>query len=178
MSGSVLSVALSARHTFSKIQQARIEVVADRGVRGDAHFGVTVKHRSRVGKNAQAPNLRQVHLMPVEILEQIGAVVPLIKPGDIGENILTKGVDLLSLGWGTRLSIGRAVLEVTRLRNPCHQLDKLAPGLRRALAPKSEDGGIDRLAGVMAIVVTGGHIVPDDTIHITSPSIHTPLEVV
>ena len=178
MSGSVLSVALSARHTFSKTPQARIEVVADRGVRGDAHFGVTVKHRSRVGKNAQAPNLRQVHLMPVEILEQIGAAGYPIKPGDTGENVLTTGVDLLSLGRGTRLSIGGAVLEVTGMRNPCHQLDKFAPGLRRALAPKREDGGIDRLAGVMAIVVTGGHIAPGDTIQIRTPPIHTPLEVV
>ena len=178
MSSSVLSVALSARHTFSKTPQARIEVVADRGVRGDAHFGATVKHRSRVGKNAQAPNLRQVHLMPVEILEQIGIADHLIKPGDIGENILTKGVDLLSLGRGTRLMIGGATLEVTGLRNPCHQLDKFSPGLRRALAPKREGGGVDRLAGVMAIVITGGHIAPGDTIQIATPPTHTPLEVV
>ena len=98
----------------------------------------------------------------------------------MGENVTTRGVDLLALGTGARLRLGaEAVLEVTGLRNPCRQLDGLAPGLMAATLDRDPDGRLVRRAGVMAIVVRGGDVRPGDPIEVepaTGP--HRPLEPV
>ena len=178
MSARVLALSLSPTHTFSKSPQQRLKLVAEHGVEGDAHFGVTVKHRSRVAKNPDAPNLRQVHLIHQEMLDRVASSGLDLKPGDIGENILTAGVDLLALSRGARLQMGSAEVEVTGLRNPCLQLDNFKPGLRRAFLQKRANGEIIRLAGVMAIVAKTGEVSLDDLSKVTSPTTHTPLEVV
>ena len=155
----------------------RITLVAGIGVAGDAHAGVTVRHRSRLAIDPAAPNLRQVHLLHAELLEGLTAQGFALAPGQVGENILTRGLNLLALPAGTRLRLGLdAVVELTGLRNPCSQLDRFQRGLTQAMIGRDADGKIIRKAGIMAIVVDSGDVVPDDTITIIlPPPPHRPL---
>jgi MOSC domain-containing protein YiiM len=95
----------------------------------------------------------------------------------MGENVTTRGVDLLSLPTGTRLRLGdRAVVEVTGLRNPCVQLEGLAVGLMAAVLDRAEDGSLIRRAGVMSVVVADGEVRPGDRVTVTLPDTpHRPL---
>ena len=160
----VIAVSRDGEHRFSKEVVADIELVAGLGVRGDAHFGRTVQHRSRIAKTPDAPNLRQVHLVHRELLEWLRQQGFDVAPGDMGENIMTSGIELLALQTGTTLAIGETVVEVTGLRNPCKQLDNFQDGLMSELRPRGEDGEITRLAGVMAVVVEGGTVRAGDAI--------------
>ncbi len=175
--GTVVAVALHPEHRFSKRSVASIELVAGIGIRGDAHAGVTVKHRSRVGADPSQPNLRQVHLIHAELLDELRGRGFDVAPSRLGENITTRDIDLLSLPRGTRLTIGATSIEVTGLRNPCKQLDEYAPGLLEAVIVRHTDGSIERRAGIMAIVKSGGSIQPGDSIDTTlPPAPHLPLE--
>ena len=71
MTPTVVSVGMSAHHAFSKPPTAAIELIAGVGVRGDAHAGATVRHRSRVARDASQPNLRQVHLVHRELFDEL-----------------------------------------------------------------------------------------------------------
>lgn len=169
--GVVASVGRSETHTMSKPARESIVLVAGLGVDGDAHQGVRVKHRSRVRRDPTAPNLRQVHLIHAELLEELGAKGFPVSPGQLGENVTTRGVDLLGLPAGTRLRLGgEAVVEVTGLRNPCAQLDGIQAGLMAATLDRDEDGGLVRKAGVMGIVLAGGEVRAGDPILVELPS--------
>lgn len=169
--GVVASVGRSETHTMSKPVRESIVLVAGLGVDGDAHQGVRVKHRSRVRRDPTAPNLRQVHLIHAELLEELGAKGFPVSPGQLGENVTTRGVDLLGLPAGTRLRLGEsAVVEVTGLRNPCAQLDGIQAGLMAATLDRDEDGGLVRKAGVMGIVLAGGEVRAGDPILVELPS--------
>lgn len=137
---------------------------------GDAHAGKTVKHRSRVKKDPTQPNLRQVHLIHQELLEELERGGFQVAPGELGENVTTRGVDLLNLPTGTRLRLGQnAVIELTGLRNPCAQLDKFQNGLLKAVLDRDEEGNLVRKSGVMAIVLEGGAVLPGDPITVELP---------
>ena len=168
---SVVSVSKSSTHAFSKEPIAEISLIAGEGVEGDAHRGVTVKHRSRVKADPTQPNLRQVHLIHRELFDELQQKGFKVGPGVMGENITTQGIDLLSLPRHTRLKIGpSAELKVTGLRNPCAQLDDYQTGLMSALIAKDAQGNLIRKAGIMAIVVTGGKVKPHDAIEIILPA--------
>ena len=62
-SGIVAAVSIGLGHAFSKDGAAAVRLLAGLGVEGDAHLGVSVRHRSRVARDPSAANLRQVHLM-------------------------------------------------------------------------------------------------------------------
>jgi hypothetical protein len=167
----VTAVSRSERHTFSKPIQERITLVAGLGVDGDAHKGALVKHRSRVRRDASQPNLRQVHLIHAELHDELKGAGFLVAAGQMGENVTTRGVDLLALPTATRLLLGaEAVVEVTGLRNPCTQLDDFQPGLMRAVLGRDEHGAVVRKAGVMGIVLAGGVVRPGDAIRVELPS--------
>ena len=176
----VTAVSRDEAHAFSKPPRASIRLVAGLGVERDAHAGRTVRHRSRVARDPTAPNLRQVHLIHAELHDELNRLGFDVAPGDMGENITTRGVDLLGLAVATRLMIGpRAVVEVTGLRNPCTQLDGFRPGLMKAVLGRDSDGGLVRLAGVMAVVLAGGVIRPGNPIAVTlPPEPHAPLRPV
>ena len=138
---------------------------------GDAHMGATVKHRSRVRRDPTEPNLRQVHLIHSELHDELRERGFHVAPGDMGENVTTRGVGLLALPTGTRLRLGEeAVVEVTGLRNPCSQLDGFQPGLMAAVLDRDEDGALVRKSGVMAVVVAGGVVRPGDAIAVELPA--------
>ena len=176
----VVAVSRSARHSLSKEAQASIWLLAGLGVEGDAHQGATVKHRSRVRRDPSQPNLRQVHLIHAELLDELAAAGFSVAPGQVGENVLTRGLELLALSQGSRLRLGReALVEITGLRNPCSQLDGLEPGLMGAVLSRGPEGELIRRAGVMAIVLEGGEVRPGDAVALEfSPEPHMPLEAV
>jgi MOSC domain-containing protein YiiM len=168
--GRVLAVAASAQHTFSKPAQEVIVLIAGHGVEGDAHAGVTVKHRSRVAKDPTQPNLRQVHLIHGELLAELTGLGFSVQPGELGENITTQGVDLLALPTGAILHLGpTAAVKLTGLRNPCHQIDGFQRGILGAVVGRDDDGAIVRKSGVMGVVLTGGAVRPGDEVRITLP---------
>ena len=178
--GFVVAVAARGSHRITKDIQDSINLIAGQGVQGDAHSGPTVKHRSRVAKDPTQPNLRQVHLIHTELFDMLAEKGFAVGPAMMGENITTRGIDLLGLSAGTRLQIGDdAVIEITGLRNPCHQLNGLIPGLMQAVLDYADDGSLIRLAGVMGIVITGGMVMAGDPIVIIeSPNPHIKLQPV
>ena len=166
----VMAVSSSAQHTFSKTKRQAIRLLPGLGVEGDAHMGTTVKHRSRVAVDPTQPNLRQVHLIHHELFDELSEKGFAVKAGDMGENIVTIGIDLLGLPRGARLHIGReAIIEITGLRNPCKQIDDFQPGLLGAVLGRDAAGGLVRKAGVMGIILKGGVVRPDDAIRIELP---------
>jgi hypothetical protein len=180
MDGTVTAVSASGTHTMAKANRPSIRLLAGLGVEGDAHAGATVKHRSRVALDPSQPNLRQVHLVHAELYDDLRPRGFELAPGRIGENVTTRGIDLLVLPAGTRLQLGRdAVVEITGLRNPCSQLDGIAPGLMAAVLDRDAAGELIRKAGVMAIVVASGDVRPDDAIRSELPPVpHRPLKPV
>src|SRR5437660_9217797 len=155
MAGVVAAVSRSATHTLTKPNEARVRLVAGLGVEGDAHQGATVKHRSRVARDPTVPNLRQVHLIHAELFDELREAGFTVSAGLMGENVTTRGVDLLGLPTGARLHLGAtAVIEVTGLRNPCAQLDRILPGLLGATLARDQNGNLIRKAGIMAVVLT------------------------
>jgi MOSC domain-containing protein YiiM len=166
----VVAVHASRDHRFSKESRDRIELHEGLGVVGDAHYGTTVQHRSRVRVDPSQPNLRQVHLIHAALFDLLAGHGHVVAPGDLGENVTTRGIDLLGLPVGTRLTLGTVVLTVTGLRNPCVQIDTFRAGLLKEVVHTDEHGEVVRLAGVMAIVSRGGVVRPGAEIHVELPA--------
>jgi hypothetical protein len=169
----IIAVSRSARHSFTKLNERGIWLTEGSGVDGDAHAGTTVRHRyalRRASRSVQ-PNLRQVHLMHVELFDELRNVGFEIWPGALGENITTRGIDLLSLPEGTLLHLGKeAIVKLTGLRTPCRQMDKFAAGLSKAVMVQEDSTKKKQSrAGVMASVVKGGEVKPGDEIEIKLP---------
>ncbi|GGK15482.1 MOSC domain-containing protein [Deinococcus malanensis] len=178
MSSWVYTVSSAAGHHYSKCPQPMIRLRAGWGVEGDAHAGITVQHRSRVRQDPTQPNLRQVHLIQGELPDELRAPGFDLSPGDLGENILTRGVNLLALPRGSILQLGiQAVVELTGLRNPCAQIETFRPGLLRAVLRQDVHGALVRRAGVMGMVLVGGEVRPSDPVKVTRPAgPHVPLD--
>jgi MOSC domain-containing protein YiiM len=176
----VTAVSRSAAHTLVKPTHDSIRLVAGLGVEGDAHLGERIRHRSRVRRDPTEPNRRQVHLIHGELHDELRAAGFAVQPGEMGENVTTRGLELLALPTGTRLRLGdSAVVEVTGTRNPCKQLDRIQPGLMQATLERDEDGNLVRKAGVMAVVLAGGDVRPGDPVAVElPPPPHRPLEPV
>lgn len=187
MSPRVLAVSRDELHRFSKVPAESITLVSGMGVLGDAHAGTLVQHRSRVRRDPNQPNLRQVHLLHAELFDEARAMGYELHPGDMGENILTAGLDLHGLPAGTLLEIGSAALRLTGLRNPCVQINDFQPGLIKVVlsredgtpaeqpAPPTSDPAsaaarVVRRAGVMSVVERGGEIRPGQQIVISMPA--------
>ncbi len=178
--GQVQSVSFSNQHTFSKTAVPEITLLAGLGVAGDAHMGITVKHRSRVARDPAQPNLRQVHLIHAELLDELRQKGFAVRPGELGENVTVRGIDLLGLPTGAVLNVGaEAVIQITGLRNPCAQINAFQAGLLNAVLDRDQQSQVVRKAGVMAIVLTGGLVSVGDPVHVTlPPEPHRPLEPV
>jgi MOSC domain-containing protein YiiM len=167
MGGVVTAVSRSPGHTLVKPNEDSIRLLVGLGVEGDAHLGAMVKHRSRVARDPSQPNLRQVHLIHAELHDELKERGFAVSAGQMGENVTTRGVDLLGLPTGARLHLGEtAVVEVTGLRNPCAQLDRIQPGLMGATLERGQDGSFIRKAGIMAVVLAGGEVRPGDPIRV------------
>ncbi len=176
----VVAVSRSGEHGPHKAVCSSIRLIAGQGVEGDAHLGETTQHRSRAANDPTLPNLRQVHLIASELHAELQGAGFEVKPGEMGENVTTSGIDLLRLPVGTRMRLGEtAIIEITGLRNPCRQLDGVQPGLMEATLDRDEEGRLLRKAGVMAIVLASGEVRAGDPIEIERPpEAHRPLEPV
>jgi MOSC domain-containing protein YiiM len=171
--GIVTAVSSNGTYSFTKPNRESITLLAGLGVDGVVHAGVTVKHRSRVAQDPTQPNLRQVHLMHEELFEEVAGVGHAVRPGDLGENVTTRGIDLLTLPTGTLLHFGEggAVVEITGLRNPCVQIDAFQDGLlKRVVGRDPETGELVRKAGIMSVVREGGEVRPGDAIRVELPA--------
>jgi MOSC domain-containing protein YiiM len=183
---SVTDVSLSTTHVFTKASVPSITLVKDLGVLGDCHYGATVQHRSRLHIKPPPPNLRQVHLIGCELFEELAAtedsngIKHEVKPGDLGENITTRGLDLHALGTGTLLhflpcdlvdlTVGHPVVRITGLRNPCPQIEKFQKGLReRCLVRDTSRSIVDYKGGIMGVVEKGGDVKPGSKIVVEEP---------
>jgi MOSC domain-containing protein YiiM len=180
MSGAVSAVSSNGVYSFTKPNRQSITLLEGLGVEGDVHAGVTVKHRSRVLRDPTQPNLRQVHLIHEELFEEVREAGFEVAAGALGENVTTRGIDLLGLPRGTLLRLGdEAVVEVTGLRNPCLQIDGFRTGLLKEVVRRDADGTVRRKAGIMSVVLTGGVVRPGDPVTVELPDgPHIPLEVV
>ena len=180
MTGVVTAVSRNEVYSFTKPNRESITLLAGLGVDGDVHAGVTVKHRSRVAQDPTQPNLRQVHLIHEELFGELAEAGFRVAPGELGENVTTRGLDLLALPVGTLLRIGaEAVVEVTGLRNPCLQIDHFQDGLLKRVVGRDEAGRLVRKAGIMGVVVSGGVVRPGDPVEVELPEgPHRPLDVV
>jgi MOSC domain-containing protein YiiM len=179
LTAEVVAVSAKPKHGVDKPNRSVIRLLAGEGVEGDAHCGATVKHRSRWRRDPTQPNIRQVHLIHAELFDELAAKGFSVRPGLMGENVTTQGIDLLGLPTGAVLRLGcDAVVEVIGLRNPCYQLDELQPGLMAACLDK-RDGELVRKAGVMAVVLEGGEVRAGDPVVVeASPGPHEPLKPV
>lgn len=177
MNATISALARDDLHRVSKQPCDHIRLVAGLGIEGDAHAGLTMQHRSRWVKQRTVPNLRQVHLIHVELLDELGLKGFAIAPARMGENVTTRGIDLLGLSNGTRLRLGdTALIELTGLRNPCFKLNDIAPGLMEAVLEKGPGKTLTRKAGVMAVVVTSGEVrVGDEITVVHTPETHVPM---
>jgi MOSC domain-containing protein YiiM len=172
----VVAVHSSERHAFGKATMDAIRLIENWGVEGDAHAGPTDQHLYHIRRFGVQPNLRQVHLIHAELLEDVGTKGHKVLPGQLGENISTRNLDLLGLPQGARLRLGsEAIIELTGLRNPCRQIDDFQPGLRSHLVERGP-AGVVRKGGVMSIVLRGGLVRPGDPIEVELPPLpHSPL---
>ncbi|MET8026560.1 MOSC domain-containing protein [Streptomyces avermitilis] len=179
MGGTVTAVSSNGTYTFTKPNRESITLLAGLGVEGDVHAGVTVKHRFRMRKDPSQPNLRQVHLMHEELFEELRGAGFTVAAGELGENVTTRGLDLLGLPTGALLHIGdAAVVEVTGLRNPCAQIDTFRKGLLKQVVG-SGDGAVAFKSGIMSVVRAGGVVRPGDSIEVELPDgPHLPLRIV
>lgn len=167
----VIAVSRDDVHRFSKPVVDEVTLVEGWGIEGDAHAGTTVQHRSRVARDPSQPNLRQVHLLHAEVFDEVAEAGFRVEPGQMGENVTTRGVDLLGLPTGTLLHLGdEACVRVTGLRNPCQQINGFEPGLLREVLGRDEDGAVVRKGGVMSVVVTGGVVRTGDRVRIELPT--------
>lgn len=180
MSGTVAAVSSNGTYSFTKPNRESVRLLAGFGVEGDVHGGATVKHRFRMLKDPSQPNLRQVHLIHEELFEEVRRAGFEVAAGQLGENVTTRGVDLLGLSAGTLLRLGdEAVVEVTGLRNPCAQIDGFQKGLLKQVVGRDTDGRPRFRSGVMSVVVSGGLVRPGDPVVIEPPAgPHRPLEIV
>jgi MOSC domain-containing protein YiiM len=180
VSGTITAVSSNGTYSFSKPNRESVTLVAGLGVEGDVHAGATVRHRFRMAKDPAQPNLRQVHLMHEELFDEVRAAGFEVAAGQLGENVTTRGIDLLNLPTGTRLHLGdEAVVEVTGLRNPCAQIDGFRKGLMKQVVDRDADGAVRFKSGIMSVVLTGGVVRPGDPVRVELPDgPHTPLTIV
>jgi MOSC domain-containing protein YiiM len=170
-SGIVAAVAAHARHGLRKQSQDAITLLPGLGVLGDAHCGAFVKHRYLAARDRSAPNLRQVHLIQAELHAALREAGFAAEPGMLGENILTRGIDLTKLPAGTRLHLGAtAIIDMTGLRDPCRLLNRQQAGLMAEVTQLRADGVAFFRAAAMAIVSAGGIVRPGDPIEIVLPT--------
>jgi len=111
---------------------------------------------------------RAVLLITAEGIEELAALGFPLTYGSLGENLTTRGIGRRDLRVGQRWRIGaEAVLEITKRRAPCQQLNVYGPGLQAAIYdtlardgdPASPKWG---LSGVYASVLAPGLLRPGD----------------
>ena len=135
--GTIVSLQLCVGHRKPMMFVENAEVVEGLGLRGDRH--------------AIAESTRQVLLIEEETLGDFK-----LNPGQLKENITTRGLRLRDLGRGQRIQVGdHAVFEITKTCTPCSRMDEILDGLQSGLAGRR---------GILAKALCGGLIKVGDAI--------------
>ena len=140
--GKVVAVCVSGRKGEKKVPVPSVELVPGHGVRDDAHAG---------------PGIRQVSLLAEESIAKMRDKGLAVGPGDFAENVTVAGIVLPALPVGTRLRVGEALLEVTRIGKVCHD--------RCAIYLQAGDCVMPR-EGIFARVVRGGAVAAGDAVEV------------
>lgn len=115
MTARVTAVSSNRTYSFSKPNRALITLLAGLGVEDDVHAGETIRHQFRMTYEPGLPNPRQVHLVHEELFDELAEKGYAVAPGELGENVSTRGIDLLGLPTGALLHLGEeAVVEASR----------------------------------------------------------------
>ena len=138
----VVAVCISENKGERKTPVECVELRENHGIVGDAHAGDW--HR-------------QVSLLATESIEKMRRMGLDVTAGDFAENITTSGIELVTLPIGTRLQIGRALLEVTQIGKECHTRCAMFYQAGDCVMPKE---------GIFAKVITGGTVVPGDDVKV------------
>lgn len=146
MRGIVVSVNISQRKGVRKTSVEKAKAITNFGLEGDAHAGKWHRQISLLAKES------------IRKMEEFGLK---LKPGDFAENITTEGLDLLSLPIGTRLKIGKALLEVTQKGKECHIGCEIRKIVGDCIMPKE---------GIFARVLEEGEIKIGDEIEVLNES--------
>jgi MOSC domain-containing protein YiiM len=166
--GQVASVSSNGVYSFTKPARDEIVLIAGLGVEGDTHAGVHVRHRHRVKVDPAQPNLRQVHLIHEELFADVAHKGYEVRPGNLGENVTTRGLDLLDLPMGTILRFGveaepaewdagvldavLAAADAAKLNEPTA---RAAEAVRAAVAREAAAGQVRGIDPRPALVVAG-----------------------
>jgi MOSC domain-containing protein YiiM len=169
LEGSVVAVSADRRHNFSKHRRDEILLVQGHGIEGDAHAGPLAQHRYLARRQPHLSNLRQIHLIPSELLEFLRTLGYDVSPGEMGENITTVALELEQLPLGTILRLGpSAAVALTGLRTPCVLIDRFRAGLKRHVVPTDKSGPRFR-CGVLGVIEAGGRVAAGDPARVTLP---------
>ncbi|MFL7813532.1 MAG: MOSC domain-containing protein, partial [Anaerolineales bacterium] len=163
--GTVLAVCLKEQPGLPKLPAEHITLVEGYGVEGDFHAGKNIRHRYLARKDPARLNNRQVLLVDSVIQGHVQRQGINLQPGELGENILLDGVDLMAVEVGTLLEIGPTLIELTEVREPCSQLDGIYPGLHRAVEIQTA-AGVQPYAGMLGVILKGGEVQPGDRVHV------------
>ena len=142
--GKIVAVCVSDKKGMRKKDIRKAHLKENFGIENDAHAS-SVTHR-------------QVSLLAIESIDKMRKLGLNVGPGDFAENLTTRGVDLLSLKVGERISInGTAMLEVTQLGKVCHSRCSIYYQAGDCVMPKE---------GVFAGVLKGGVVKPGDRLEV------------
>lgn len=167
--GRIAGLASDRKHRFSKRAQHSLNFLEGLGIEDDAHAGQFVRHRYLARYGLRMLNMRQVHLIPSELLDALRREDEELGPGDLGENVLTVGLDLEIMPLGTTLRLGvAATVELTGLRTPCVLIDRFRAGLKQKMIVAQQERPKFR-CGVMAIVRSSGKVTIGDAIGVEFP---------
>lgn len=161
--GTVIAVCRNEQPGLPKPVVDEVKLIEDWGVEGDYHAGKLVRHRYLAKKDPTQPNVRQVLLIDTQILAEIKQAGIDVGSGMLGDNMTVEGLEVMTLPPGTRLAIGKALLEVTEVRIPCAQLNGLDKGLLKASVAR-EAGEKRFRAGIMTRVLKGGQVRAGDEV--------------
>ncbi len=143
----IVAVCTSAEKHVQKEAVEQVVLVVEKGIEGDAHFGF---------------GHRQVSLLADESVEKMRARgLKDLRPGAFGENLVTRGIDLLSFSVGDRLRIGDSVLlEVSQIGKECVDRCAIYYAAGDCIMPRE---------GIFARVIEGGTVRPGDEIKAVRP---------
>lgn len=140
--GVIAAVCISQRRGEAKTAVPEADFVEGSGILGDAHAG---------------PGERQVSLLAKESIDRMRSLGLTLEPGAFGENLVTRGIDLLSLKPGDCLNAGGARLRITRIGKECHSRCAIYYSAGDCIMPRE---------GLFAQVIRSGRVTPGDKIEL------------
>ena len=138
----IISINTSKEKGVAKKPVEKAVLKKDHGIVGDAHAG---------------PGNRQISLLAKEDIDEFAKNKLCLKHGDFAENITTQGIELPVLKLGTRLKLGTAIVEVSKIGKECHADCEIMKKVGKCIMPTR---------GIFVIVIEEGEICQGDEIEV------------